>query len=710
MVHGVETAGLTDLLHVPDCDDDPLAGWILDQGFLGEAMRRAACVRIVSFDVFDTALTRLLDSPVDAFAEIERRLADRLGPVAGGYAQARVDAECEARLLHARLGGAEEVDLCAILDSLGRRMPALAAHLQAVEAMELEVERSLLVAVPDILELTRRLQAAGRPYMFVSDMYLPAQAIAGFLQHAGYSGWQALHVSSQTGATKASGRQWQVIRRNPEAAGRILHIGDDAHADGQGPKAHGIETLLYERARSERRAGGVLRPATLAFSRAQRSAVLSQRALSPLLSPDPAPDLAERWRAIGRVLGGIVVGSFLRWLEARVRLHRVEKLYFCARDGWLIQRAWKAAGLDRATGIEDHYLCVSRRPLNLARGYVQSTPGRLPASLLAFLSSTDGNTTNRAALARIGLSEVPEILADLDAHQVRLDEKLLWPDGVAVFQAMLGRHSALVHERLRRSHHELTAYLRQERFGIGGRCAIVDMGWHGSMQRSMRTLIEAERGPTKLVGFYYGLWPDAGGNRYGAGVMESAFASDFISGEEQAEVHEAVEILEELHGAPHGTVESYREAGGTWQPVFADSAAELRQYETTTRHFQDGTLESIAALFASGRAGALRLADLTRDAARAALGAVCLSPNAEELSLFGNLGHCATFDHARFDTLIPPGCPDDETSMRQALERSGWRAGTLRAWQRDALAAGDAAWCERLARLAHDSKARGFTP
>ena len=275
---------------------------------------------------------------------------------------------------------------------------------------------------------------------------------------------------------------------------------------------------------------------------------------------------------------------------------------------------------------------------------------------------------------------------------------------------MLGRHSALVHDRLRRSHHELTAYLRQERFGTQGRCAIVDMGWHGSMQRSMRTLIEAERGPTPLVGFYYGLWPDAGGNRYGAGVMESAFASDFVPGEEQPELHEAVEILEELHGAPHGTVQSYREADGTWQPVFADSAAELRQYETKTRHFQDGALESVAALFATGRAGTLRLEELTPDAARAALGAVCLSPNAEELALFGGLGHCATFDHARFDTLIPPECPDDETSMRQALERSGWRAGTLRAWQRDALAAGDAVRCERLAKLARDSKARGFAP
>ena len=682
---------------------EPLSGWRLDEAFLGQAMARAAAAAMVSLDVFDTALTRLLDSPADVFAEIERCLIERLGPVAKGYAQAREDAEREARLLHARLSGAEEIDLEAILAILGRRVPGLAAHLELARGTELAVEQSLLVAVPDILELTRRLAASGKPYLFVSDMYLPASAIAGFLRHAGYEGWQGLHVSSATGATKATGRQWQVIRHSlaPDRGsghdGAILHIGDDRHADVERPRAHGIETLLYARARSERRVGGVLRPAVLPFSRATRASVLRGRADPAVTARAPA----EAWQQIGEVVGGIVVGSFLRWLEGRVRLHDIEKLYFCARDGWLIRRAWKAAGLDRATGIEDHYLCVSRRPLNLARGYLRSTPGHLPLELLAFLTATDGNTTIGAALDRIGLSGEAAILDELQRQGQSPDDRLLWPQGVDILRSVLVRHSVLVHEQLRLAHAGLLGYLRQEGFGSGGRSAIVDIGWHGSLQGSLRHVIEAVQGPTPLVGFYYGLWPGALGNRYGAGLMESAFASDFMPAEEQAEMHDAVEIIEELHGAPHGTVQSYRQADGVWQPVFADSPLEQRQYETVTRHFQDGTLASVAALFATGRFGTIKLDELTPDAARAALGAVCLSPNREELSLFGSLGHCATFDHARFDTLIPPHCPPDDEAMEQAFRRSGWRHGTLLAWHH----ASDAPGRERVSRLAARSLA-----
>ena len=661
------------MLHVPE----PLSHWVLDEEFIERAMVWAADRAVVSLDVFDTALTRLLDSPADVFAETERRLVEQLGSAARGFAQIREDSEREARLRYRLTRDAEEVDHAAILAVLIQRMPALAGHAALVCSVEIAVERSVLVAVPDILELTRRLQRIGKPYLFVSDMYLSSEVLAGFLRQAGFDGWAGLHVSSETGATKASGRQWQVIRQSGVDLGSLLHIGDDSHADIEGPKAHGIETLLYTRARSERRTGGVLRPAVVAFSRACREVVLQRRA-------DPArvrPEAAETWQDSGRVLGCIVVGSFLRWLEGRVRLHGIETLYFCARDGWLMQRAWRAAGLDRATGAQDHYLCVSRRTLNLARGYAQSSPGQLQPSLLAFLSSTDGNTTIRAALDRIGLSGNTEILADLHAHHDSLDDPLTWPDGVNALRTVLRNHSATVHERLRQSHAGLTAYLRQEGFGHGGRSAIVDLGWHGSMQRSLRHLVEAEKGPTPLVGFYYGLWQGALGNHYGAGLMEAAFASDFMPAGEQSEMHEAVEILEELHAAPHGTVVSFRETDGIWRPNFADSAPERQQYEAVTRHFQDGTLAAIGEIFGTGRSGSLRLEDLTQDAARAALGALCLSPTSEELSRFGALGHCATFDHARFDRLVVSGgLPENEEAMFAALGRSGWRHGTMLGW------------------------------
>src|SRR5699024_6038885 len=102
------------------------------------------------------------------------------------------------------------------------------------------------------------------------------------------------------------------------------------------------------------------------------------------------------------------------------------------------------------------------------------------------------------------------------------------------------------------------------------RNAIVDMGWHASMQRSLSGLISQAKGDDKhhLVGFYYGLWPTASRNRFLCGVIESCFASEFLSTQQQNEVHQAVAILEELHGTRHGTTYDYvKNSEERWQPV-----------------------------------------------------------------------------------------------------------------------------------------------
>lgn len=356
-----------------------------------------------------------------------------------------------------------------------------------------------------------------------------------------------------------------------------------------------------------------------------------------------------------------------------------------------MQRAWQVANLDRETGAEDHYLYVSRRPLNLAHGYMESSRGRLSLSLLEFLSSSpDGRTTVLQALKRADLADNMALTADCVAHYGSLEAPLEWPSLLA-FRDILQRHAASIYNKLASNYDALTGYLEQEKLGVGGRSAIVDMGWHGTMQRSLRLVLERMHGTARLSGFYYGLWPHALTNRYGAGLMEAAFGSEFRPLAEQFQLHSAVDILEELHSAPHGTVCSYANRNGVWSALLSESPAEMSQYETITRHFQDGTLETIAEIFMTGSSGTLTLESLTPEAARAAMAAFAVSPSKRDVEMFGEIGHCSTFDHAVLAPIIPTDIPMDEAAMRKGLS-GHWGIGTLKYWytnspveQRDAL-------------------------
>jgi len=646
----------------------------LDELFLTEAFQLSNQVDLISFDIFDTALTRCFDSPVDVFAEVERRLIELFGGKAIGFAMAREQAERDARVKYHQIRGAEEICLDDIYQEIPLWLPKFSEWAYAKQC-ELDCERDSLFAVPDILELTRRLHHAGIPYIFVSDMYLPSVFLAEVLSASGFEGWENIFVSSETQYTKATGSIWDVVGLHHNSS--ILHIGDDDHSDVLTPRKKGILTLEYVRARSERRVGAKLDPALLPFSRMSRYLELSSRSSITLLS-----DQQEAWRNLGRSLGGIVVGTFVKWLAERVVLHKIDRLYFCARDGFLIKKAWDAAGFDKSIKVETHYLYVSRATLNLAAGVANSSPQKLDQGLLCFLSTSAGKTTVRDAFDRAGLTTIERLVDEAkEVFQAGLDQVLYGPVLMGEFECLLQRYATEVFSILSPRFEMTIKYLRQEGVLQAGRQAMVDLGWHGSMQKALRQIVRTGGGSSQLFGFYYGLWPAANGKRYAAGLMESCFASDFLPWAEQGEVHQAVALLEQMHSASHGTTIGYWESSdGVVHPLLQESSAEKRQHESMTRFFQEGAIETLSVLFDAGRPPLISATELTKDAAIAALGAVFLSPATRELDLLSGVGHCATFDHSTHDPIIVETMPSHLTTATNLLLHSDWRLGQLKRW------------------------------
>ena len=650
-----------------------LQGWQYDDTWLHAFEEQLTAVDTVSFDVFDTAIGRIVESPPDVFGIVEAALRAKHGDAAAGFAAAREAAEASARALLP--AGRIELTLDEIYAALISNHPAFAAMPLASE-LEQQIEQQCVVAIPDILEAYRRTRLRGKHVLFLSDMYLPRALIAAMLRAEGYEGWDDLLVSSATGRTKHAGSQWNVVRERRGTLARLLHVGDDPHADDAMPARAGVARLPYRRVRSEPRIGVLPSPAARAFSVARR--------VGTLTAPTPAgpdADMPTRFFAhFGWTFGVLITGAFALWLAQRAKALGLRHLYFCARDGWLMYRVWNALRLSDDTGIGASYLFVSRRPLVLSMAYVRSRGGALDAQSLEALTTIYGAVPLRAALERANLVLEGPAARDAIARFGSLDTMVQGSDAEALGEVFF-RHAPEVIAGLQRAHEGTIGYLAQEGVIAADAAAIIDMGWHGSMQTALENLLKTQGREGRFPAFYYGLWTEHGVARAVSGFMEAFYSRDAAAPEEQPGLLGVVEMLEELHSAPHGSVTGYRRDGDRWVAELHETTVERAQHEDATRYFQDAVVSGLAEIVRTGRAGTIAAGDLTRGTALAAIEAVGLSPTVEEMRQLGRLKHSPNFDHSTFCTIIPDDPePFSAEALRAVIEaNTSWKAGALKA-------------------------------
>ncbi|MDX6644206.1 MAG: hypothetical protein QOD76_2168, partial [Solirubrobacteraceae bacterium] len=132
-------------------------------------------VEAVSVDVFDTLLWRKLPEPVDAFVLLGQRLAadgalaDDVTP--GVFAKLREAAEKRAREVSSGRGRGVEIGLRDIYARLPARVFRGALSTDDLVEREVELERSLLVADLDIVELLKAARVRGKRTLAISDTY-----------------------------------------------------------------------------------------------------------------------------------------------------------------------------------------------------------------------------------------------------------------------------------------------------------------------------------------------------------------------------------------------------------------------------------------------------------------------------------------------------------------------------------------------------------
>jgi predicted HAD superfamily hydrolase len=620
--------------------------------------------KAITFDVFDTALSRAVAQPEDAIALAVWRLEQRngLGLEVRPLLEARLNAEIEARA-RARAQGRHEVTLDEIYDSL----PSEWLHLKsALRDEELSTERDVCYANPAALALFRHAIESGAQVAFVSDTYFSREFVSELLTHAGYEGSYQVFVSSAFGTSKSRGDLFSIAAdRLGCAPSQIWHIGDNVRSDVVQARRRGLNSLWFHPRR--RRLLSSVRGKVAGDARAISRSLIT--GIGDSLSVEGA-DAKAPWREIGLTIAGPVYLGFVQWLIAGVEKFAPRRVYFFSRDGKIIQEVYDRVRSSYRDAPESRYLMVSRRSL--------SFPGitRIDDLSLKVLSGSAALMPVEEYLTRIGID--PEhCQAEMSEQGIPRGTFIDSEDRRKRLRNLFRSLEPKILEAASRERVLLARYLEQEGCFEVEKFAFCDIGWWGSLQRALAPILRANRPDVQVRGYYAGTHKgreaDFGGEAFGW-LIDADVPED-----RRRTIQSGIALIELLFTAKHGSVVGYAEHQGKIDASLALLEID-EDYADAAQEVQHAALAFVGAY--ARACGDIAPINLDCDQAFAPLARLIDRPTAVEASALGDLvmvegmgtrqyGQPMARPPNLWDTLRKPG------TLVEKYRQSQWRHGFL---------------------------------
>lgn len=203
--------------------------------------------KLYSYDIFDTCLVRTCGEARNVFNLLATKVLGLQANISAknDFALIRMNAEKKAReeIIH---GCQEEVTLNDIYTYCDFSSLTNLQN-EAIMAMELEIEKEVLLPVSKIKKEINDLVSKGMVVIYISDMYLPLEFITEVLSNTGFYVNNNIFLSSSIGKTKSSGHLFDHVHTNQNISySQWQHTGDNIITDHYIPKKKGIKTVLIK--------------------------------------------------------------------------------------------------------------------------------------------------------------------------------------------------------------------------------------------------------------------------------------------------------------------------------------------------------------------------------------------------------------------------------------------------------------------------------
>lgn len=273
----------------------------------------------------------------------------------------------------------------------------------------------------------------------------------------------------------------------------------------------------------------------------------------------------EKRKLVGKRLcenfSGPLLFYFVWWILSESCRRGFQTIYFLARDGYLLCRMAEMFCTKYSLPIQCRYFYCSRTSLRMPSYHL------IGEEMYDLLLIDSYRMTIRSMLERAELNESEkQLVYEECGFSQEDDQRILSRQEVGAVRAALKKSTVfreLIIQKSKNAYANAIGYIRQEGMLTNQHAVLVDSGWSGSMQRSLRQLLQSAGYEGSLTGFYFGMFTPSKTPEDGEYLTWYFNAG----GRTWDKILFNNNLFECLLSAPHGMTTGYVCREGVYEPV-----------------------------------------------------------------------------------------------------------------------------------------------
>lgn len=333
---------------------------------------------LYSFDIFDTIITRITATPQGVFALMQEKLEEdgRFSflpeHIRSNFCLLRTYAESLAHLQYMQ-EGIQEVTLEQIYAALSLTSQLVPEQTGILQDFEVETEQQCMRPIEENIKRIEELFDRGERVVLISDMYLDRKVIRKMLSKASpVLEKLPLYLSSDWKKNKWNGSLFQIVKEQEKVEYRDwIHMGDNLRSDVEVPERYGIQAKWYKWGDLLEKESELIRlnSADAHYQLNIGAAGFARR--NRIVQDNVLPVKTTAWK-IGCTYAGPILYPYVRWILSESASSEIKRLYFIARDGFILKQIADIIIREDGLNIQTFYLYGSRKAWRMPSFFADS--------------------------------------------------------------------------------------------------------------------------------------------------------------------------------------------------------------------------------------------------------------------------------------------------------------------------------------------------